>query len=72
MLPFTNESCQKGEEPLHGKPEARVLHSRATDPEDVTEEKPGTIQAADEVEEEAPHHLLKGRGPALLYPISFH
>ncbi|XP_065554264.1 omega-hydroxyceramide transacylase-like [Lathamus discolor] len=57
MLPFTNESCQKGEETLHWKPGTRVLHSRATDPEDDTEESPGTSRAADEVEEEGPHHL---------------
>ncbi|XP_035756027.1 patatin-like phospholipase domain-containing protein 1 [Egretta garzetta] len=58
MLSLANESCQKGEGTLHQKPETRVLRSRITEPEDVTEEKPGTIQAADEVEEEAPRHLL--------------
>ncbi|KAM6333146.1 omega-hydroxyceramide transacylase [Alca torda] len=56
MFSLANESCQKGEGTLHCKPETRVLHYRATDPEDVTEESPGTIRAADE--EEAPHHLL--------------
>lgn len=74
MLSLANESCQKGEGTLHWKPETRVLHSRATDPEDVTKENPGTVQAADEAEEEAPHHLLhhqKGRGPALPLPHRF-
>uniref|UniRef100_A0A8C4V3D9 Uncharacterized protein n=1 Tax=Falco tinnunculus TaxID=100819 RepID=A0A8C4V3D9_FALTI len=58
MLSLGNESCQKGERTLHWKPETRLLCSRATDLEDVTEENPGTIRAADEVEEEVPHHLL--------------
>lgn len=74
MLSLANESCQKGEGTLHQKPETRVLRSRITEPEDVTEEKPGTIQAADEVEEEAPRHLLhhqKGREPALPLPHQF-
>ena len=74
MLSLANESCLKGEGTLFWKPETRVLGSRATHPEDVTEENPGTIQAADEVEEEAPHHLLhhqKGRGPALSLPHQF-
>lgn len=74
MLSLANESSQKGEGTLHWKPETRVLPSRATYPEDVTEENPGTIQAADEVEEEAPHHLLRhkeGREPGLPLPHQF-
>lgn len=64
MSSLANESCQKDEGTLYWKPETRVLRCRATDSEDVTEENPGTMQAADEAEEEAPHHLLhhqKGR-----------
>ncbi|GAB0199923.1 omega-hydroxyceramide transacylase-like [Grus japonensis] len=57
MLPLTNESCQKGEGTLHWKLETRVLRFRATDPEDVTKENPESSWAADEVEEEASHHL---------------
>ncbi|XP_075632067.1 omega-hydroxyceramide transacylase-like isoform X2 [Balearica regulorum gibbericeps] len=58
MLPLTNESCQKGEGTLHWKLETRVFRFRATDPEDVTKENPESSWAADEVEEEASHHLL--------------
>ncbi|XP_009999692.1 PREDICTED: patatin-like phospholipase domain-containing protein 1 [Chaetura pelagica] len=62
MLSLANELYQKGEETLKLKLEARVLHSRSTDPEDVTAENPGTIWAADE--EEAPQHLLhQQKGP---------
>ncbi|XP_055584266.1 omega-hydroxyceramide transacylase-like isoform X2 [Falco cherrug] len=67
MLSLGNESCQKGERTLRWKPETRLLCSRATDLEDVTEENPGTIRAADEVEEEVPHHLLhRQKGPCQL------
>ncbi|XP_074972062.1 omega-hydroxyceramide transacylase-like, partial [Phalacrocorax aristotelis] len=58
MLSLSNKSLQKGEGTLNRKPETRILHSRATDPEDVTKENAGTIQAAGEVEEEDLHHLL--------------
>lgn len=68
MPSLANDSCRKGEGTLHRKPEAGILHCRAPSPEDVTKENAGTIQAAGEVEEEAPRRLLhqqKGRGPAL-------
>lgn len=74
MLSLANDSCRKGEGTLHRKPETRILRCRATSPEDVTEENPGTIQTAGEVERGAPHHLLhqqKGRGPALPSPRQF-
>ncbi|KAJ7426661.1 patatin-like phospholipase domain-containing protein 1-like protein [Willisornis vidua] len=62
-LSFTDGSQQKGEDTLYLKPELRGLRFSATDPEDVTEENPGTIPA--EEEEEAPQNLLhpqKGPG----------
>ncbi|KAM6370078.1 omega-hydroxyceramide transacylase-like [Pluvialis apricaria] len=55
MFSLANGACQKDEGTLRWKPETRVLRCRATDSEDVTKENPGT---SDEVEEEAPHHLL--------------
>ncbi|CAM9877358.1 unnamed protein product [Bubo scandiacus] len=54
-------SCHKDEDTVYWKPERRVLCSRATDPEDVTEENPGTIMAEDE--EEASLHLHHQKGP---------
>ncbi|XP_064894954.1 omega-hydroxyceramide transacylase isoform X1 [Columba livia] len=58
MPSLANDSCRKGEGTLHRKPEAGILHCRAPSPEDVTKENAGTIQAAGEVEEEAPRRLL--------------
>ncbi|XP_068516536.1 1-acylglycerol-3-phosphate O-acyltransferase PNPLA3-like [Anas acuta] len=53
------ELCQKGEGTLHRKPEARILHSRATDPEDITKEKILSIQTAQEIDGEDPNHPLQ-------------
>ncbi|XP_071434661.1 omega-hydroxyceramide transacylase-like [Pithys albifrons albifrons] len=62
-LSFTDGSQQKGEDTLYLKPELRGLRFSATDPEDATEENPGTIPAAEE--EEAPQNLLhRQKGPA--------
>ncbi|XP_035203085.1 patatin-like phospholipase domain-containing protein 1 isoform X1 [Oxyura jamaicensis] len=58
-LPLDKELCQKGEGTLHRKLEARILHSRATDTEDITKENILGIQAAHEVEEEDPQHPLQ-------------
>ncbi|OPJ89008.1 patatin-like phospholipase domain-containing protein 1-like [Patagioenas fasciata monilis] len=58
MPSLANDSCRKGEGTLHGKPEAGILRCRAPSAEDVTKENAGTMQAADEVEEEAPRCLL--------------
>ena len=53
------ELCQKGEGTLHRKPEARILHSRATDPEDITNEKILSIQTAQEIDGDDPNHPLQ-------------